>query len=103
MPAGAHGDEKGRAVRGLVFKQFFDEFKLVFQVGEVSVAQLFSLAVEFIAEALEEEHSEDEFLELRGIHLAPQDVGGLEEKRFELGEGDFFSGQERFLCVFCNL
>ena len=33
---------------------------------------------------------EDEFLELRGIHFAPKDISGLEEERFELGEGDFF-------------
>ena len=33
-----------------------------------------------------------EFLELGGIHLAAQDVGGLEEEAFELGERDLFPG-----------
>ena len=27
------------------------------------------------------------------VHLAAQNVGGLEEEVFELGEGDFFSAQ----------
>jgi alpha-methylacyl-CoA racemase len=42
--------------------------------------------VEHIGAALEEQHAEDVFLELRGIHLAAQYVGGFEEVAFELGQ-----------------
>jgi len=48
------------------------------------------LCVELIRQALEELHAEDELLELGGIHLAAQNVGGLEQKGFKLGEGSFF-------------
>ena len=93
MPAGAHGNKEGLAVGGLVLQQFLDEIRLILQMGEIFLAQLLALAVELIGEALEEEHAEDEFLELRGIHLAAKNIGGFKEKGFELGEGDFFSGQ----------
>jgi len=43
-------------------------------------------------ETLQEKQAEDELLELRGIHLATQDVGGLEEEVLELGKGDFVAG-----------
>ncbi len=43
-----------------------------------------SLAVELVEEPFQEEHPEDELFELRGIHLAAQDVCGLEEEGFEL-------------------
>ena len=99
MPAGAHGNKEGLAVGGLVFQQFLDEIRLILQMGKVFLAQLLALAVELIGQALEEQHAEDEFLELRGIHLAAQNVGGLKEKGFELGEGDFFSGQILFLPI----
>ena len=48
-----------------------------------------ALAVELVGKALEEEQAEDEFLELRGIHLATQNVGGFEQEAFELGKRDF--------------
>ena len=41
-------------------------------------------AVELVGQALEEQQAEDEFLELGRIHLAAQDVRGLEEEGFEL-------------------
>ena len=59
-------------------------------MGVVLLAQLFAFAVELVRQALDEQHAEDEFLEFRGIHLATQDVGGLEQEGFELCEGDFF-------------
>ena len=37
---------------------------------------------------LEKEHAEDVFLELAGVHLAAQDVGGFEEVAFKLGQGE---------------
>ena len=80
MPAGADGHEEGLAVGGLVFQEILDKVGLVFQVGEVLLAELLALAVELVGEALEEEQAEDEFLELRGVHLAAEDVGGFEKK-----------------------
>ena len=59
---------------------------------------MLALAVEFVGQALQEEHAEDEFLELGGVHLAAQDVGGLEEEAFELGEGDLFVGHRSCFC-----
>ena len=100
MPAGADRNEEGLAVGGLVFQQLLDKVGLIFKMGKVFLAQLLALAVELVGEALEEEHAEDEFLELRGIHLAAQNIGGLEEKRFELGKGDFFSGLHVLLGLF---
>ena len=61
--------------------------------------ELLALAIELIRQALEEEHPKDEFLELRRIHLAAQDVGGLEEEGFKLTEGDFFVLQLRYLTL----
>ena len=88
MPAGADRDEEGLAVGGLVFEKFFQE-RGIGDVGEVLLAELFALAVEFVRKALEEQHPEDEFLELGRIHLAAQNVGGFEEEAFELRKGDF--------------
>jgi hypothetical protein len=59
---------------------------------EVLAAQRLAFSVEFIRQALDEQHAEDEFLELGGIHLAAQDVRRLEEKVFKLGEGNLFTG-----------
>ena len=41
-----------------------------------------------IRAAFEEEHAEDIFLELRGVHLAAQDIGGREEMVFKLRQGE---------------
>jgi hypothetical protein len=43
--------------------------------------------VEHVGAALEEQHPEDVFLELRSVHLAAQDVGGFEEVAFQLWQG----------------
>jgi hypothetical protein len=97
--SGRGRDEEGLAVGGLVFQQLLDQqLGLIFQMGEVFPAQLLALAVELVGQALEEEHAEDEFLELRGVHLAAQDVGGLEEEGFELGEGDLRCKHTARLC-----
>ena len=47
-------------------------------MGKVFLAKLLALAVELMGASREEEHAEDEFFELRGIHLSAQDVGGFE-------------------------
>jgi hypothetical protein len=41
--------------------------------------------IEYIRAALQEQHAEDVLLELGSIHLAAQNVGGLEEVAFQLG------------------
>jgi predicted naringenin-chalcone synthase len=89
---------QGRASRRVAtaFEQLFQESG-VGDVGEVFLAELLALAVEFVREALQKKQAEDEFLELRGVHLATQNVGGFEEEAFELGEGDFFSVQNFIL------
>ncbi len=56
---------------------------------EGSITQLAALAVEFVRQAFDEQHAENEFLELARVHLAAQDVGGLEQETFQLREGDF--------------
>ena len=89
VPAGSDGDKEGFAVGCLVFEQLGDEIRLVFEVCEGLLAELLASAVELIGEPLQEQHAEDEFLKLRGVHLAAQDVGGLQEEGLELGEGDF--------------
>ena len=43
-----------------------------------------AILLELVIQPLQEEHAEDEFLELRGVHVAPEDVAGREELRFEL-------------------
>ena len=41
--------------------------------------------LEHIRAALQEQHPEDVLLELRGIHLAPEDVSSAEEVALQLG------------------
>lgn len=55
----------------------------------------------FAGQLLQEQHTEDEFLELGCIHLAAQDVGRFEQERFKLGEGDLlgFQAMIRFVSV----
>lgn len=43
--------------------------------------------LEHVGAALEEQHAEDVYLELGGVHLAAQDVGGLEQVALQLGQG----------------
>ena len=88
VPAGSDGDKESLAVGCLVFEQLGDEVRLVFEVCEGLLAELFAFAVELIGEPLQEQHAENEFLKLRGVHLAAQDVGGLQEEGLKLGEGD---------------
>ena len=89
VPTGSDGDKEGLSVGSLILKQFGDKIRLVLEVREGSIAKLLAFAVELVGEPLQEQHAEDELLELRGVHLAAQDICGLEEKRLELGEGDF--------------
>jgi hypothetical protein len=58
---------------------------------EYSLAEIFTLKVEIVRMAFQEEHPEDKFVEFRSIHLATQNVGGLKKEAFELGKGDLFA------------
>src|SRR5208283_1924963 len=75
MPTGAHRHKKGLSVGGLVFQQFLDKLRLIFQMREVFLAQLLPLLVELIRQPLQKKHAENEFLELQGIHLAAKNIG----------------------------
>ena len=48
------------------------------------LGQLLALLIEEIAQPFQEEHAEDVFLVLRGIHVAAQIVAGAEQERGEL-------------------
>ncbi len=44
----------------------------------VIISEFLSLEIELVGQTLDEEHPKDEFLELGSVHLAPEDVHGLE-------------------------
>ena len=56
-------------------------------LGELVGDDLLPLDLEHVARPLQEQHAEDVLLELGGIHLPAQDVGGGEEVPFELRKG----------------
>jgi hypothetical protein len=60
-------------------------------MGEIFLSQLLALAIKLVGKTLDEKHPEDEFPELRSVHLAAQDVGGLEKEAFKLGKRDFLA------------
>ena len=60
---------------------------LLDQVGLQLLGLLFRpqrlpIILELVVQPLQEQHSEDVFFELRGIHVAPQDVARLEQLAF---------------------
>ena len=52
--------------------------------AKVFIAELLAFAVELVGEPLQKQHAEDELLELRGVHLATQDIGSLQEEGLKL-------------------
>ncbi len=58
-------------------------------LGPIPGAQRLPVAFELVAQPFEEEHAEDVLFVLRGVHVAAQDVAGLEEQAFQAGEGEF--------------
>ena len=80
VPARADGHEEGLGVGREVFGNSLEEVGLVLEMSVIVVLQMLALAVEFVLQALQEQHAEDEFLELGGIHLTAEDVSGLEEE-----------------------
>jgi hypothetical protein len=55
--------------------------------------------IEQVAGALEEQHAEDVFLVLAGIHVAAQVIAGRQQQAFEAGECEF-GGWHSSVC-FC--
>ena len=58
-------------------------------LGLEVLGELLAFLVEEVAEPLQEQHAEDVFLVLRGVHVAAQVVAGAEEEAGELAEGQF--------------
>ena len=61
--------------------------------------ELLALLIEEIAQPLQEQHAEDVFLVLRGIHVAAQVVAGAEQEAGELAEGELGHYQEKLIWV----
>ncbi len=57
-------------------------------LASYSAAQLGPVGGELVAQPLEEQHAEDVFLVLRGIHVAPQDVARLEQQASRAWESE---------------
>ena len=53
---------------------------MALKVGEGHFAELLTFAVEFVGQPLQEQHAEDGLPELRGVHLAAQDIGLCEQQ-----------------------
>jgi hypothetical protein len=86
-PARLLGDVEGLAVPVLVVGDLAG-IGLGFPPFDLLGDHLLEALLEHIRATLQEQHPEDVLLELRGIHLAPQDVGGAEEVAFELIQGE---------------
>jgi hypothetical protein len=56
--------------------------------GQVLPDDLFAPLFKHIGAPLEEQHAKDGFLELRGVHLAAQDIGCREEVPLKLRQGE---------------
>lgn len=60
--------------------------------GQLRIAALLNnfatFVIPYVANTLEEKQWENVGLEVSGIYRATQDIGGLPEMAFELGEGD---------------
>ena len=51
-------------------------------------AELLAFLIEEVGEPLQEQHAEDVFLVLRGVHIAAQIVAGAEQQAGKLAEGE---------------
>lgn len=58
----------------------------------------FIALLKHIVSALEEEHAKDVLLELDGVHLASQNVGGSQEMTLKLGESELVLGRYGIMC-----
>ena len=83
VPAGLVRHEEVVLVR--VGQLLLDQLGLQ-PLGFILGPKRLAILLELVVQPLQEQHAEDEFLVLRGVHVAPQDVARLEELRFELGQ-----------------
>ena len=77
VPASSDGDEEGFSIGCLVLLQFGDKIRFIFKVRECLIAELLAFVVELVGKPLQDQHAKDE---LRSVHLAAQDVGGLKKE-----------------------
>ena len=84
-PAGLLGDEEGVLVRVGELRR---DDGVGHALGLEVLGELLALLIEQVAQPLQEEHAEDVFLVLRGIHVAAQVVAGAEQEAGELAEGE---------------
>ena len=104
LPSGTLWHVEGFVVFILVFGELFG-LLLRLALVQVVLDDAFLCLFIGIGQALQEQHPEDVVLELRGIHAAPQDVGALPQKRFQLAERQFLAdlkGGFHALAVGCN-
>ena len=85
-PAGCRGDEKCVLVVALRVRPLLGLLQRA-PLGSLLIDDDGATLLEHVRAPLQEQHPEDVLLELGGIHLAAQDVGGPEEVTFELSEG----------------
>jgi hypothetical protein len=69
-------------------------------VGVVLLAKKLALAVKLVRQALKEQQTEDEFLELRGILLAPRRMSADLKRKLSSWESVIFS---RVMVSFCAM
>jgi len=86
-PAGPLRHEEQLLVEGLAVGSL-EGFLLAAAPLDLLGDDLIPPLLEHIRAALQEQHPKDVFLELRGIHLAAQDVGRTEQVALQLGEGE---------------
>src|SRR5690606_20916524 len=68
-------------------------------LGALGLDHLLALRLELVRAALNEQHAEDELLELGGIHRAAEDVSGAEQVALELGKGETTVGHGLLLNI----
>ncbi|WPL17934.1 hypothetical protein Thiowin_02977 [Thiorhodovibrio winogradskyi] len=94
-PARLGRHEKGRGVKRRVIRAL-PGLLLGAPQRPLLAQNAFTLLLEGIGTALEEQQAKDVFLELRGIHLAAQDVGGREQMPFQFWECELGQGSVAF-------
>jgi hypothetical protein len=74
------------------------DYRLGHAFGFQLLGELLALLVEEVEEPLQDKHAEDDFLVLRGIHIATQVVTGAEQEAGELAQDQL----GRRVCLFCR-
>ena len=86
-PAGLIRHEEVVLIR--VGELLLDQVRLQ-PLGGVLGPQPFPVLLKLVVQPFQEQHPEDVFLVLRGIHVAPQDVARLEQLAFQPGQREAF-------------